>query len=108
MVRRPPNSTRTDPLFPYTTLFRSGVGAVNVVRLAVREQPMLRQVENQDRTHTVIGETLPHFGEEEHVEALGVAGELGLLAAGDQCANAQENAQGIGRASCRERVGQYV
>src|SRR3546814_1660854 len=23
MVRRPPRSTRTDPLFPYTTLFRS-------------------------------------------------------------------------------------
>src|SRR3546814_13207003 len=27
MIRRPPRSTRTDPLFPYTTLFRSrGVG----------------------------------------------------------------------------------
>src|SRR3546814_14595535 len=24
MVRRPPRSTRTDPLVPYTTLFRSG------------------------------------------------------------------------------------
>src|SRR3546814_9418063 len=24
MIRRPPRSTRTDPLFPYTTLFRSG------------------------------------------------------------------------------------
>src|SRR3546814_5487446 len=24
MVRRPPSSTRTDTLFPYTTLFRSG------------------------------------------------------------------------------------
>src|SRR3546814_16417569 len=24
MLRRPPRSTRTDPLFPYTTLFRSG------------------------------------------------------------------------------------
>src|SRR3546814_300621 len=26
MLRRPPRSTRTDTLFPYTTLFRSGVG----------------------------------------------------------------------------------
>src|SRR3546814_6956000 len=26
MVRRPPRSTRTDTLFPYTTLFRSAVG----------------------------------------------------------------------------------
>src|SRR3546814_19576225 len=24
-IRRPPRSTRTDPLFPYTTLFRSGL-----------------------------------------------------------------------------------
>src|SRR3546814_20819870 len=26
MIRRPPRSTRTDTLFPYTTLFRSDVG----------------------------------------------------------------------------------
>src|SRR3546814_8649635 len=26
MIRRPPRSTRTDTLFPYTTLFRSGPG----------------------------------------------------------------------------------
>src|SRR3546814_10343886 len=28
MIRRPPRSTRTDTLFPYTTLFRSGIGMV--------------------------------------------------------------------------------
>src|SRR3546814_20054819 len=28
MHRRPPRSTLTDPRFPYTTLFRSGVGSV--------------------------------------------------------------------------------
>src|SRR3546814_7479770 len=27
MIRRPPRSTRTDTLFPYTTLFRSGLDA---------------------------------------------------------------------------------
>src|SRR3546814_16514479 len=27
MIRRPPRSTRTDTLFPYTTLFRSGLVA---------------------------------------------------------------------------------
>src|SRR3546814_1668978 len=27
MIRRPPRSTRTDTLFPYTTLFRSRAGA---------------------------------------------------------------------------------
>src|SRR3546814_2929001 len=26
MIRRPPRSTRTDTLFPYTTLFRSPIG----------------------------------------------------------------------------------
>src|SRR3546814_8105055 len=26
MIRRPPRSTRTDTLFPYTTLFRSNLG----------------------------------------------------------------------------------
>src|SRR3546814_11676092 len=28
MIRRPPRSTRTDTLFPYTTLFRSGAAPV--------------------------------------------------------------------------------
>src|SRR3546814_5096056 len=28
MIRRPPRSTRTDTLFPYTTLFRSPAGVV--------------------------------------------------------------------------------
>src|SRR3546814_19850022 len=31
MIRRPPRSTRTDTLFPYTTLFRSVGGAVFAV-----------------------------------------------------------------------------
>src|SRR3546814_80265 len=30
MIRRPPRSTRTDTLFPYTTLFRSGLGATSL------------------------------------------------------------------------------
>src|SRR3546814_2036559 len=29
MIRRPPRSTRTDTLFPYTTLFRSGRGQLH-------------------------------------------------------------------------------
>src|SRR3546814_17427218 len=29
MIRRPPRSTRTDTLFPYTTLFRSAVDQAN-------------------------------------------------------------------------------
>src|SRR3546814_10750878 len=30
MIREPPVSTRTDTLFPYTTLFRSVQGAINI------------------------------------------------------------------------------
>src|SRR3546814_20667624 len=30
MIRQPPRSTRTDTLFPYTTLFRSGTAATSV------------------------------------------------------------------------------
>src|SRR3546814_6257585 len=33
MIRRPPRSTRTDTLFPYTTLFRSSSGARAVFML---------------------------------------------------------------------------
>src|SRR3546814_7674316 len=31
MIRRPPRSTRTDTLFPYTTLFRSSCGSACVI-----------------------------------------------------------------------------
>src|SRR3546814_14527396 len=34
MIRRPPRSTRTDTLFPYTTLFRSQLDAQRVFLLA--------------------------------------------------------------------------
>src|SRR3546814_12141671 len=44
MIRRPPRSTRTDTLFPYTTLFRSGdagaaLGAAATRRAARRNLP---------------------------------------------------------------------
>src|SRR3546814_6170794 len=34
MIRRPPRSTRTDTLFPYTTLFRSGSARPTAARRA--------------------------------------------------------------------------
>src|SRR3546814_6787129 len=43
MIRRPPRSTRTDTLFPYTTLFRSVLsrfsGAAARMLLRLRHQP---------------------------------------------------------------------
>src|SRR3546814_2793035 len=38
MIRRPPRSTRTDTLFPYTTLFRSLINSVGLSRLAEQTQ----------------------------------------------------------------------
>src|SRR3546814_9608082 len=37
MIRRPPRSTRTDTLFPYTTLFRSAVPASLPVEVRTAE-----------------------------------------------------------------------
>src|SRR3546814_4574141 len=36
MIRRPPRSTRTDTLFPYTTLFRSGVIGLQILPVNFR------------------------------------------------------------------------
>src|SRR3546814_13796849 len=46
MIRRPPRSTRTDTLFPYTTLFRSG----DVVALPARVfECLCCLIEHRDR-----------------------------------------------------------
>src|SRR3546814_4492081 len=42
MIRRPPRSTRTDTLFPYTTLFRSGRRRRGADRAAGRSHPARR------------------------------------------------------------------
>src|SRR3546814_2064971 len=42
MIRRPPRSTRTDTLFPYTTLFRSRFGRGRMAILDHRQPPRLR------------------------------------------------------------------
>src|SRR3546814_19706882 len=39
MIRRPPRSTRTDTLFPYTTLFRSVVGPTMYYGQGAGEMP---------------------------------------------------------------------
>src|SRR3546814_2712405 len=57
MIRRPPRSTRTDTLFPYTTLFRSeGHGhGVTLVRNGLRRKPLVwvRQAPTQNRSRTL-------------------------------------------------------
>src|SRR3546814_955959 len=43
MIRRPPRSTRTDTLFPYTTLFRSVIAAPATAALCAKRRPLGRQ-----------------------------------------------------------------
>src|SRR3546814_5964413 len=57
MIRRPPRSTRTDTLFPYTTLFRSRLG----------EQPLVRGVVD----------LLPGQGRDVHRRQLALPGHRG-------------------------------
>src|SRR3546814_12779039 len=41
MIRRPPRSTRTDTLFPYTTLFRSTAKTIRPLHQAISEAPRI-------------------------------------------------------------------
>src|SRR3546814_3832786 len=53
MIRRPPRSTRTDTLFPYTTLFRSGDQGIAVdQRLSASVADLVPAVFGQQHAHT--------------------------------------------------------
>src|SRR3546814_11135814 len=56
MVRRPPRSTRTDTLFPYTTLFRSA-------RIDVGDQPVLINSGNLFRDEWLVALVLVDAGD---------------------------------------------
>src|SRR3546814_17447738 len=104
MIRRPPRSTRTDTLFPYTTLFRS----------YFKEQGSGAFV-HMTSTSGLIG----NMGQANYSAAkLGVAGLSKSIAIDMQRFNVRSNCIApfaftrmvgkIGRASRRERVWQYV
>src|SRR3546814_6355918 len=69
MIRRPPISTRTDTLFPYTTLFRSRLGDIGA---GVAVEPAVEP--DQDRARAVRGlgrrHALPLARSEEHTSEL--------------------------------------
>src|SRR3546814_19437722 len=100
MRRQPPESTRTDELLPYTTLFRS-VWKGNSVMSPASDCPI-----------TNIAQRPPHCEGQRRYAA--PSGELGLLrtnkkpGASRRRASASALRRKIGRASCRERVCQYV
>src|SRR3546814_16723718 len=80
MIRRPPRSTRTDPLFPYTTLFRShhadqlaGLLGVLLSRAPGEGALLLEQFLRRARLGEILGAL--------HVGAPAVAGEAHPLLA---------------------------
>src|SRR3546814_12839645 len=70
MRRRPPRSTRTDTLFPYTTLFRSDDGAglnIAAIREQVRRSGLPDPEDEEDLAQTIF---LPGFSTSPNVTRL--------------------------------------
>src|SRR3546814_12907230 len=104
MTRRTPRSTRTDTLVPYTTLFRAIEVAVVVVSEVMpghewRHAHMIQQSKGVD------GQSLRQAFHPRWTSCI----SRKLFKVGAQGSEAVgSNIVQIGRASCRERVGQYV
>src|SRR3546814_18580572 len=101
MIRRPPRSTRTDTLFPYTTLFRSGGISFTAPGYPVDAFcARLRRFADDHKVQVYLepGEAAVRQSTTLEVSVLDVGFNGKHLAVVDK----------IGRASCRERVCQYV
>src|SRR3546814_3500783 len=81
MIRRPPRSTRTDTLFPYTTLFRSALASPQVSEWTSRPLQRLRLLA-QDELLDLAGGGLGQRAEDHFLRRL-EAGEA-LAAEGDE------------------------
>src|SRR3546814_17393357 len=89
MIRRPPRSTRTDTLFPYTTLFRSpgttttaraadGCSAPRHPRLSPHRPAMSRRT--RSRSEADARTTQGHF----HPKVLGASGFFAYIALAEE------------------------
>src|SRR3546814_15528828 len=114
MIRRPPRSTRTDTLFPYTTLFRSGPSrkkcGVGAARSRRRGHGHARLDGSQARA-TVAGMAMKERKDGDRQRASLCADHTQVKRAGPKLeagpkASAMEARQ-IGRASGRGRGCQY-
>src|SRR3546814_14169162 len=99
MIRRPPRSTRTDTLFPYTTLFRSAA--------EVKDGRVVRWSIDAGSPFMVFEPAPASVNAAWLNPALVIAFGIILLAALAWPVRALVRRK-IGRASCRERVCQYV
>src|SRR3546814_15500357 len=59
MIRRPPRSTRTDTLFPYTTLFRSAFQAEEAMRAANQNRALEYGERGDDQPRIAKATSLP-------------------------------------------------
>src|SRR3546814_6725886 len=69
MIRRPPRSTRTDTLFPYTTLFRS-VGSTKRVTTRNKEQTCAEMQDFFRQTEMILANIGGELRSEEHTSEL--------------------------------------
>src|SRR3546814_13928284 len=61
MIRRPPRSTRTDTLFPYTTLFRFGAGLLDARVVGLDLESLAQDLSDLcDLVGVARGEQQPH------------------------------------------------
>src|SRR3546814_3075573 len=84
MIRRPPRSTRTDTLFPYTTLFRSTVTPTTTWRRPTTSWPSVRGPKyiGQRCRHPAI-DSCHGMGQDESQEAQAI-GQAGQQVARDR------------------------
>src|SRR3546814_19793506 len=116
MIRRPPRSTRTDTLFPYTTLFRSIHPAAAPILEQVDEKEDRKGCQQHDRGYgrcPGIGELFKLSDDQQwrdlrHVGHVARNEDNGAILTDAACKGHGEPGQGIGRASWRERVCTYV
>src|SRR3546814_11423569 len=101
MIRRPPRSTRTDTLFPYTTLFRSGAdGKVFFLLGPFHTQPRCyERKEVVSQLPSLLSESSGHDAGTRTTHPDGPITQGCLW---------EPPGSEIGRESCRERVCQYV
>src|SRR3546814_9264254 len=59
MIRRPPRSTRTDTLFPYTTLFRSRLTAASATPAVARKAFSTRPTQDAQVMPVIANSTVP-------------------------------------------------
>src|SRR3546814_15317377 len=112
MIRRPPRSTRTDTLFPYTTLFRSAVARCPAsAKRGVVFSWLLLFMDKQKRSNSPSEGGRKLFGSHAKVRKWRSDDSIAddQLRWGDTSGlRRNDNSGKIGRASCRERVCQYV